>query len=208
VIALLTNPDAFFERRRESPSLLGPALVVTVVGVVGVVSSYPIVQATLSALPPEAGAFVTAIQVFSAVFALVATFVIWLLYAVAFHVIGSVAFDASGEFRTTLSLVGWGFVPAVFGAIVGAATNFVVFSGVRFPQDPQAVQSFVRELQSRPEFLVSGLVGIVFLLWSAFLWTFAVRHAESLGLREAALTVAGPVTIALLLRLNGIFGVV
>jgi hypothetical protein len=208
VIALLTNPDAFFERRRESPSLLGPALVVTLVGLAGVVGSYPVLQATLSALPAEAGPFVTAIQVFSAIFALVATYVVWLLYAVAFHVVGSVAFDASGEFRTTLSFVGWGFVPAVFGAIVGAATNFVVFSGVRFPQDPQAVQSFVQELQSRPAFLVSGLVGLVFLLWSAFLWTFAVRHAESLELREAALTVAGPVALALVLRLNGVFGVV
>lgn len=208
MIALLTNPDAFFERRRESPSLLGPALVVTLVGLAGVVGSYPVLQATLSALPAEAGPFVTAIQVFSAIFALVATYVVWLLYAVAFHVVGSVAFDASGEFRTTLSFVGWGFVPAVFGAIVGAATNFVVFSGVRFPQDPQAVQSFVQELQSRPAFLVSGLVGLVFLLWSAFLWTFAVRHAESLELREAALTVAGPVALALVLRLNGVFGVV
>ncbi|MFC7226907.1 YIP1 family protein [Salinirubellus salinus] len=208
MIALLTNPDAFFEARHESPSLLGPALVVTLVGLAGVVGSYPILQATLTALPAEAGAFVTAIQVFGAVFALVATYVIWLLYAVAFHVVGSVAFDASGEFRTTLTLVGWGFVPAVFGAIVGAGANFVVFSGVRFPQDPQAVQSFVQQLQSRPEFLVSGLVGIVFLLWSAFLWTFAVRHAESLGLREAGLTVAGPVALALVLRLNGIFGVV
>ena len=208
MLALLTDPDSFFERRRESPSLVKPAAVVTVVALVSVLGSYPVLQATLSALPAEAGPFVTAIQVFSAVFAVVATFVVWLLYALAFHVVGSVAFDATGEFRTTLALVGWGYVPTIFGAIVGAVSNFVVFSGVSFPQDPQAVQAFVQQLQSRPEFLVSGVVGIAFLLWSAFLWTFAVRHAESLGYREAALTVAGPVALALVLRLNGIFGVV
>lgn len=208
VLQLLTNPDSFFERRAAEPSLLAPALVVTLVGLLGVVASYPVLQATLSALPPEAGTFVTVIQVFGAVFAIVATFVVWVLYAVAFHVVGSVAFDANGEFRDTFALVGWGFVPAVFGAAIGAVANFLVFSDVRFPQDPQAIQSFVRELQSRPELLVAGLVGIAFLFWSAFLWTFAVSHAESLGLRESALTVAGPVALALLLRLNGIFGVV
>jgi hypothetical protein len=208
VLQLLTNPDSFFEARREEPSLLRPGLVVLLVAVVGVVGSVPVLQATVSALPPEAGPFVTVIQVVGAVFGVVFTLVVWLLYALAFHLVGSVAFDASGEFRDTLALVGWGYVPAVFGALVGAVANYVVFSGVRFPDDPQAIGAFVQELQSRPAFLVAGLVGIAFLLWSAFLWTFAVSHAESLDLRESALTVAGPVAVALLFRLNGIFGVV
>ena len=208
VLQLLTNPDSFFEGRSREPSLVPPALIVLLVSVLGVVGSYPVLQATLSALPPEARSFATAIQVVGGIFGIVATFVVWVLYAAAFHVIGSVAFDASGEFRETFALVGWGFVPAIFGAAVSALAYFVVFSGVRFPQNPQRIQAFVRELQTRPELLVAGLVGIVFLFWSAFLWTFAVRHAESLDIREAALTVAGPVALALLARLASVFGVI
>jgi hypothetical protein len=208
VLDLLTDPDSFFAERAEDPALRWPALLVLVVGLVSVAGSFPVLQATLSALPPEAGGFVTVIQVVGAVVGLVVTFVIWALYAVAFHVIASVAFDADGSLRDTLALVGWGYLPALFGAIAGTVASFVVFSGVRFPNDPAAISRFARELQSRPELVVAGLLGAVFLLWSAFLWTFAVRHAEGLGVREAALTVAGPVLLALALRLNGVFGVV
>ena len=208
VLDLLTNPDAFFADRSDDPSLLGPAGVVLLVAVVGVVGSYPVIQATISALPPEAGPFVTVIQVVGAVVGVAVSFVVWVLYAVAFHAIGYVAFDGDGSFRDVLALVGWGFVPAVVGSLANAVANFVVFSGVQFPTDPTQVGRFVQELQSRPAFLVAGVLGVVFLLWSAFLWTFAVRHAEGLPLREAALTVASPVAVALLLRLNGVFGVV
>lgn len=208
VLDLLTNPDAFFEERSDDPSLLRPALVVLLVAVLGVVGSYPVIQATVSALPPEAGTFVTAIRVVGAVVGVVVTVVIWLLYAVAFHGIAYVLFDGDGSFRDTFALAGWGFVPSVFASAVSAVVNFVVFSGVQFPSDPARVARFARELQSRPEFLVAGVLGIVFLLWSAFLWTFAVRHAEGLDLREAALSVAGPVAVALVLRLNGVFGVI
>ena len=208
VLDLLTNPDAFFAERSDGSSLLGPAVVVLLVAVIGVVGSYPVIQATISALPPEAGTFVTVIRVVGAVVGVLVTLLIWALYAVAFHAIAYVVFDGDGGFRDVLALTGWGFVPSVFASIVNAAVNFIVFSGVQFPDDPAQVGRFVRELQSRPEFLVAGVLGIVFLLWSAFLWTFAVRYAEGLDLREAALTVAGPVAVALLLRVNGVFGVV
>jgi hypothetical protein len=41
--------------------------------------------------------------------------------------------------------------------------------------------------------LVSTAVGILFLLWSANIWIFGVRHARNLSLRHAILTVAIPV---------------
>ncbi len=208
VLRLLTNPDTFFAERAEGASLVGPALVVLLVAAIGAIGSYPVLRATVGALPPEAGPFVTVVQAIGAVFGVVITFVVWALYALAFHLVASLAFDGEGSFRDTLAAVGWGFVPAVFGSIAGAVVNFLVFSDVRFPTDPARIGPFVQELRARPEFLVAGLLGIAFLLWSAFLWTFAVRHAERLDLREAALTVAGPVAVALLFRLDGVSGVV
>lgn len=208
VLDLFTNPDSFFAERSEDPSLLGPAVVVLLVAAIGAVGTYPIVQATAGALPPEARSFVSVFRVVGALLGAVVTVVVWALYAVAFHLIASIAFDGTGSFRDTFAVVGWGFVPAVFGSLVGAVVNFVVFGGVRFPTDPTRMQPFLRELRARPEFLLAGVLGIVFLLWSAFLWTFAVRHAEGIDFRSAALTVAGPVAVALLFRLNGVFGVV
>jgi len=208
LLRLLTDPDGFFAERSAGPSLPGPAVVVLLVAAVGAAGSYPVIRATAAVLPSEVGPFVSIFRVVGAIVGVVVTFLVWGLYAVAFHLVARVAFDGEGTFRDTFAVVGWGFVPAVFGGIASAAVNVVVFSTVRVPTDPTEIQPFLRELRARPEFLLAGVLGIVFLLWSAFLWTFAVRHAESLTLREAALTIAGPVAVALLFRLNGVFGVV
>ncbi|MFC4357477.1 Yip1 family protein [Halobium salinum] len=206
VLGLLTNPDEFFERRAANPGYLRPALVVLAVAVVSVVGGIPVIRGTLSAVPESAGAFVTIIQVVSAAAGVVATFLRWVVYAAVFYGVAKVAFDGDGGFGETLALVGWGFVPALFEAVVSAVVNFSVFGGVEFPQDPQQIAAFTRRLQSDPAFLVAGLLGIVFLLWSAFLWTFAVRHAQRLDLRAAAITVAVPTVFGLLLRVWGIVG--
>jgi hypothetical protein len=206
VLDLLTNPDDFFRRRAADPGYLGPALVVLAVALVSALASVPILRGTLSAIPDSAGALVTAIQAFSVLVGVFVTFAQWLLYAGVLYAIAKVAFDGDGDFGPTFALVGWGFLPALFGAAVTAAVNFYAFSGVQFPENPQQTGRFVADLQSEPVFLVSGLLGVVFLLWSAFLWTFAVRHGQGLSLRSAAITVAVPTAFGLLLRLWGVFG--
>ncbi|WP_255152488.1 YIP1 family protein [Halorarius halobius] len=204
MLDVLFNPDEFFERRSSEPGLVPPVGIMLVIGLVGAVGAVPSIQATFAALPEEAQAFSVVGYVAAAVGAFVGPFVRWLLFAGAFYVISAVLYDPEGSFRDLFALVGWGFIPAIFGAVVSAVVAFVVFSGVTFPSDPQQIQAFVRELQNRPEFLVAALLGVVFLLWSALLWTFAVRHARGLEVREAAITVAVPVVVAALWRLNGV----
>lgn len=206
VLDLLTNPDDFFERRAANPGYLRPALVVLAVAVVNVLGVVPTLQATLDALPPEIGALGLLLQAITAVVTLLTVLVTWLLYALAFFAVAKLAFDGDGGFGETLAVTGWGFVPALFGAAINAAATVYVFSGVTFPSNPAQVQQFAAELQGDPVLLAAGLLGIVFLLWSAFLWTFAVRHVQSIDLRSAAITVAVPVAFGLLLRLWGVVG--
>lgn len=208
VLELLTNPDAFFRRRAEEPRLVGAFVVVGIVAVVNVVGSWPVLQATTRALPEEASAFGAIIVVFGAVGGIVGALVQWVLFAGAFHAISGVLYDPDPEsdFETTFALTGWGFLPGVFAAVVGAVAAFMVFQGVTFPDfnDPQQVQRFVGQLRDDPVFLVSGLLGIVFLLWQGFLWTFAVRHGRGLEFREAAITVAIPVGLMVLWQLYNV----
>lgn len=206
MLDILFNPDGFFRERTDDPRLLPPVAIMVVIGIIGAVGSIPAIQATFEALPQEAQGFAVVGYVSAAIGALLGPFVRWLLYAGAFYVVSSVLYEPEGSFRDTLALTGWGFVPAIFASIVSAAVAFVVFSGVTYPTDPQQIQPFVRELRNRPEFLVSSLLGILFLLWSALLWVFAVRHGRDLPTREAAITVGIPVALVVAWRLWGVVG--
>lgn len=207
MLDVLFNPDGFFREKSEDPSLVPALVILVVVGLVGVVGSLPSIQATTEALPPEAQSFAGITYVFAAVGGLVGTFVRWLLYAGAFHVVSAVLYDAEeGSLGDMLALTGWGFIPAIGAAIVSSIASYIVFSSVTFPSDPQAIAQFAQQLQNRPEFLVASLLGILFLLWQGLLWTFAVKHGRGLELREAAITVAIPVAIAVLWRLFGLLG--
>ncbi|QLH84221.1 Yip1 family protein [Halosimplex pelagicum] len=145
------------------------------------------------------------IQAFTYLFVIAGPFVIWLLYAGLFHAV-SVAFGGEGDFSTTFALVGWGFVPSLIGSAVGIPLTYYRFNvrGIDVPSEitQESMQQFNRALQTGPMVALTAALGIVFTLWCAFLWTFAMKHARTLNVREAALTVAVPVLIAVLLSLR------
>ena len=204
---LLVDPDAFFRSRARAPTFRGPVAVVLLVALLGIAGSVPVVRATTAALPEEAGPLVPLVAATSVIGGLVGVVVAWGLYAVAFHVVSAVVYGARGSFRETLALVGWGFVPSVPEAAISAVVTSLLFAGTSLPSDPVALQAAVRALRADPLFTVAGLLGLVFLAWRAMLWTFAVRHARGLTLRQAGLVVAGPVAVALLVDLVGLLGV-
>lgn len=206
MIDLLTDPDGFFAERADAPSLTGPTLVVLLVAVVGIAGSLPVLRASTAALPDEAGFVGTIIYASGVIGGVIGVLVVWVLYAVAFHVVSAAIFGAEGGFRDTLALTGWGFVPRIPEGIMSAAVTYAVFTGVAFPSDPLAASRFVRQLQNDPLLQLTGWLGLVFLAWSAMLWTFAMRHGRGLTLREAGLTVAVPVGVRLVLFLLGQLG--
>ena len=201
--SLLTNPNEFFRSRVERAGLLRPALVVAVVGAIGALAGALYVQKVQASLPSEAQAVGPILLATTVLGGFLGSFVRWLVATVVFYLV-SMVFDAQGEFATLLSFVGWGFVPSILATAVSAVVAFLVFSSVTFPTDPQQIQAFTRELRTRPEFLVSSLLGVLFLLWSALLWVFAVKHGRDVTEREAVVTVAIPVAIGLVWRLFGV----
>lgn len=207
ISALLTDPDGFFDRQGSDPSLKGPLVVILAVVAVDAVAA--VLQSRFMSRLFEgagaAGGFLAAIQAFTYIFVVAGPFVVWLLYAGLFHAI-SVVFDGDGAFSTTAAFVGWGFVPSVLGSVAAAAINYYRFNvrGIDVPAEftQESMRRFNQALQTGPLVALSAALGIVFTLWSAFLWTFALKHARDLTVRQAALTVAVPVLVAVLISLR------
>lgn len=201
---LVTDPDEFFARETTEHGLLKPTLVVTVLAVVSVLAGLPLAQATVRALPAEMEAFAGIGYVSVIVGGFVGPFLVWLLYTTAFYLVSRFAFDGGGSFGRTLQVTAWGLAPAIVAAFISGITWFYVLQTATFPRDPTQVFAFTVRLRNDPLVLASGIVGVFILLWQAFIWTFGVKHAQDVPLRDAAITVAVPVGIAILWRVYGL----
>lgn len=209
ISTLVTDPDAFFRDRTESPSWVGPALVVTLIAVLGVVAGVIRIR-TMGQITEqimagtEGGAeftgIVQAFQLAGVVIGFVATYVLWLLYGAYFYG-ASALFDGNGGFTTTLKFVGWGFVPSLVGSILNLLIVVYRYQirGFDVPSDlsGQAAAQYIQQISSGPLVTLTAVLGIVFTLWSGLLWTFAVKNARQLTTKQAAITVVLPVLIGL-----------
>lgn len=198
---LVTDPDRFFERRSEDPSMTKPLLVVVLVGLLGIVSSYPILRATMSAMPEEASGFSSIVLAVGVLGAVVGPLILWVLLTALFHGLSAIAFGGEGSFKTNLALVGWGMAPAILSNLFSGVVGWLFLRTIEFPNDPQQIQTFLR---SQPAFVALTVVGIAFTLWQGLLWVFAEKHARRLTLRQAAITVGVPVALYVLYQVSNL----
>jgi len=199
---LLLRPDSYFEDlMKKEVSLKIPLLIILIGGILGAFYTYQVSGLTgqmFSQAMPGMGGIVT---IGGALLGFVMFFLLWVIYSGIVHVI-SMAFKGTGSFKRTLEIIGLGTIPQVFGAAITLLLSFYYLPLVQVPrvtsfQNPEVIQSAVQQLMNDPAMrqltLVSTAVGILFLLWSANIWIFGVRHARNLTLRHAALTVGIPV---------------
>jgi len=223
---LLTDPDSFFREREDGLSIKGPLVVVTLVALVGSIATVvqnqhlvPLAEPVFREALNESSENMTSaeiddtvnlfVQVYLAAsyaFALIGPYVVWFLYGGVFHAI-SVVFDGDGSLSETMAAVGWGRVPAVFGAVVTVAVNYYNYEirGVTLDQDISAegAAGAFQQLQPPTEvLLLNTALGIVFTLWAAYIWVYGLQYARDLSRRGAIYTVAVPVAVSLLLSLQ------
>lgn len=213
---LLTDPDSFFEQEVEDPSMLVPTVLVLVAALLAAVAASPRAQLIgeigSMALESQGAQFNQSVQnmaaagakVFTVGIAFVVVLLGWLVYSVVFYAISHLGFDGDGSFTHTIFLTGWGYLPAVINQAVAAVVAYTVFSGVTLPETHQAADQKMTALQSDPLLLAAGVVGLVLLVWSGVIWTYAMEHLHDISRRDAAITVGIPVAIVLLMRINGI----
>jgi hypothetical protein len=199
---LLLRPDFYFEDlMKKEVNLKIPLIIILVGGILGAVSAYQVSGLTgqmFSQAMPGMGGIVT---IGGALAGFVMFFLLWVIYSGIVFAL-SIAFKGTGSFKRTLEIIGLGSIPQVFGSAVTLLLSFYYLPLVQVPhitslQNPAVVQAAVQQLMNDPAMrqltLVSTAVGILFLLWSANIWIFGVRHARNLTLRHAVITVGIPV---------------
>jgi hypothetical protein len=207
---ILVKPDAFFTKAvLEKESLKVPALIVLAGGILAALYGYLIggLSAKMMAgvMPSGTDAI---IPVASAGSGLIGTFIVWLIVAGIFFGI-SALFRGTGSFSRVLEVVGYGYLPQLLGTLITLAAAVVYIPEVTVPtltnaalENPSVLEEATRAFMHDPAMMeltqITTLVSIVFMLWSAHIWIFGMKHARGLSPRDAAICVGAPIVLYVL----------
>lgn len=186
---LLFHPASFFDRKnQEKPGLLIPALIVGIGSIVGVMtpfilSVYGDMPDPLMILQMQGSDLVSVVVLFISY--LVFPFIAWLCIALTLSAISAI-FSGTGSFIRTLQNSGYGCLPLTIISPITIINGIAVAQFSEFPSGP--LTFFVLGL---------GVVWVVFVLWSGWLWSVAIRKTHSLSARQAFI----PATFAVMVYL-------
>ena len=209
ILLLFTDPDGFFRRDpKEWSDLKTPAVVVLIAGIIGAMSAYLVSRTMLQIFPENLQSATGLVAGFGVVGAIVGIFVAWVAYTAVLHVI-SMLFMGKGTFTGTLAAVGYGFLPTAIGSLIDLILYLYYLPTLQVSpvKDITDIQTATTAITHSPVFQMASLVGIIFLLWSANIWVYGIRYSRGISLRHAAITVAIPVVILILVTLvtSGVF---
>jgi hypothetical protein len=204
VIDILVRPDLFFrELITKKENLKIPALIVLAGSVVAAAYGFLVGGLTARMMASAMPGIETIITLSSVGGALIGTFIFWLIWAgILFGI--SLVFKGQGTFTRVLEVVGYGYLPQILGSVITVVLATLYIPEVAVPsitsatlQDPAALQEVMKAFMHDPAMLaltqITSLISIVFLLWSANIWIFGLKHARSLTMRDAAICVGIPV---------------
>lgn len=199
ILSVITNPRAFYEKKAGDPeNLMIPVLIVLIQGIFGSISGYVVGNLT-ARIYPEIQGYSAVLGIFSIIGAIIGAFIFWVVITAIFYLI-SMAFKGEGNFRRTLEFVGFGSIPLAIGALISGILILIYAPGITVPvvTDPMELAPAITALMHQPVFLLSSLIGIIVMAWSANIWIFAMRVARNLPSRDAAITVVVPVALFIL----------
>jgi len=200
-LRVLFDPGRFFEERmRGEAGLKIPALIMLAYGIVGAVAAALMVNVIIAILPGEAQAFMAFGIAIAVIGALIMGYLMWIACAVILYAI-SMIFKGEGTFTRTLEFTGYGFLPQFIGSIIGAAFSYQIISNLAIPpmtnieQIAEVSESLAGIIATDPLMQISGVLSLLFVLWSANILIFGMKYARNLSTRDAALTVGIPTAL-------------
>ncbi len=216
---MLFRPDTFFRKwSAEEGSLKIPAVIVLVGAIISAVFGYLVSGIYAKMFAQGAGEGVASLLgIIGGVSAFFGFLIMWWLILAGVFFVLSRFFKGEGDFKRILEVVSFGLIPVIIGTLVSLALSFYYMPLVRVPvlkslTDTAAVQSAMQTVLLDPAYkefmLVTVLISVIFIFWSANIWIFGMKYARNLTLKNSALTVGIPVGIYVIYMLiTAVFGV-
>lgn len=209
LIDILVRPDAFFSKTvAEKESLKIPALIILGAGIVAAITGYLMGGLSAKMMAGVMPGLEVVITLSAMAGAFIGTFIFWLVASGIFYVISSLL-KGQGSFTKVLEVVGYGYLPQIAGSIITLVAAVLYIPRITVPtlskaalEDPAMIEQVTKAFMHDPAMMeltqITTLVSIVFMLWSAHIWIFGIKHARGLSMRNAAICVGVPIVLYIL----------
>ena len=209
LIDILVRPDAFFSKTgAEKESLKIPALIVLSAGIVAAITGYLMGGLSAKMMAGVMPGLEAVITLSAMAGAFIGTFIFWLVASGIFYVISSLL-KGQGSFTRVLEVVGYGYLPQIAGSVITLVAAVLYIPRITVPtlskaalEDPAMIEQVTKAFMHDPAMMeltqITTLVSIVFMLWSAHIWIFGIKHARGLSMRNAAICVGVPIVLYIL----------
>jgi len=199
VMKLISNPDEFFsEMKSRDAKLSRPALIVLLLATLVALNQHALMSKLSEAVPEKLQTFFKIGGYIGIAGSFIGVFAVWLIIAAIMHGL-SAFFEGKGDFRRTFEFTGYGFLPSLIGSLITTPMSLYYITNAEIPeislaqlQSPDAVKAAVLSIIPRDLIYSNLIINIAVTSWSLTIWTFALRHARELELREAFICASMP----------------
>ena len=189
---LLFNPDLFFsEKLKNEVSLKYPILIMLVDS---------IFLALISSFAPRGRSLLSIFEN-----GILGGYGGWIILTVVFYLV-SLIFKPDGSFTRTLEFVSYGFLPGIFAGVVNLIVHFILRNSFNMsPINPRLNLEYqIQLIIHNPILQASTIIGFLCILWTVYIFMFALAHALNLSKRNAIITVSVPYVFIFTLLLIGL----
>jgi len=200
---LITDPNAFFEELKQKDIRIKIPLlnIVLPLAVLLSVYQYFLMNKLSQAFPRELAQFFLVGAYIGIIGSFIGIFAVWLIVAVIMHGISSF-FDGKGSFRRTFEFTGYGFLPSLIGSAITVPLSLNYISKAEMPkisiaqlQNPDIIKTVMLSIIPKSLIYSNLIINLAITAWSLTIWTFAIKHAREIELREAFITALIPTVL-------------
>lgn len=199
MLEVLTDPNGFFRKKvNEDIEWKNPLIIVGILAIIAAISAYTVTMTIMDLLPAEAAAYAGIGAAVAVIFAVIGSILALIIYTAIFYLI-SIVFHGEGQFTRVVEFAAYGLIPSIPASLVNLYLTRKIFTEIDFTMtDQQLIQETI---MADPTMRIATILGLIFLLWSANIWVFALMYSRNLSLKHAIMTVGIPIAVYMLYTL-------
>ncbi len=197
MLEVLTDPGGFFEKKIKEEIDLKPSYaIIGTVTLLTLINAFILMRELMENLLNDVPTIVQLIVITLGLMVTMASgMIVWLMISGLFYVF-SWLLAGQGKFTRVLEFVAYGFLPFIFSSAISMVLmiSMCYFSDFSM-NDPLAIE---KAMLKSPYMIASNAISIIFAIWSANIWVFAMVHSRSLSVKNAMITVGIPMGLYLI----------
>ncbi len=194
MLKVLIDPNTFFsELSSEKIDIKLSIGIMLVVAFGEVITTYVIFQRIKSLVTIDESYILANFGIYIAgVLIFIIVLFIWIIMSALFYLLSKVT-ESKGSFKRMLEFISYGFLPQILVAMV---TLIIMVPALLISQiHVVSREAFEQQLISNISMTVLFSIELIFLIWSCYIWIFAVKHARMISAFKAVCIVAIPLMI-------------